>query len=91
MIRNKCSAAWTMLVITDKNLCPFSAMCLPRTVTAIPKPVNELEDLDVMERQAGPHSVGEWAVCSGFLCLMVVQLCLATLLGDKAKWGGEEI
>lgn len=49
MMRNECSAAWTMLVISDKHLCPFSALCFPRTVTVVPKPVNELVDLAVIE------------------------------------------
>lgn len=49
MMRNECSAAWTMLVINDKHLCRFSALCFPRTVAVVPKPVNELVDLAVIE------------------------------------------
>lgn len=38
-----------MLVINDKHLCHFSALCFPRTVAVVPKPVNELVDLAVIE------------------------------------------
>lgn len=54
MIRNECSAAWTMFAISNKHLCPFNVLCFPRIVTAIPKPVNELMDLAVTEDKL-PH------------------------------------